>query len=154
MAAFKAANIGCCLEDFVRWHSPSDWIKEESRLSDRMASMNNLWRELWDLAEEKPACEQLPLFDCEQEAEKILHYLETLPLNELFYQLWPTALAIVKNVFKQSIDTLLACKTSWLHYFLASLDVEDDDKVIEGGEEEIKKKIIDRVHTLECRLTR
>jgi hypothetical protein len=153
MAAFKAANIGCCLEDFVRWHSPSDWIKEESRLSDRMASMNNLWRELWDLAEEKPACEQLPLFDCEQEAEKILHYLETLPLNELFYQLWPTALAIVKNVFKQSIDTLLACKTSWLHYFLASLDVEDDDKVIEGGEEEIKKKIIDRVHTLECRLS-
>ena len=25
MAAFKAANPGCCIEDFVRWHSPKDW---------------------------------------------------------------------------------------------------------------------------------
>eukprot|EP00965_Chrysotila_dentata_P097889 3236338-Pleurochrysis_carterae.AAC.1 len=24
--AFKAANPGCVLEDFVRWHSPRDWI--------------------------------------------------------------------------------------------------------------------------------
>lgn len=22
MAAFKAANPGCCMEDFIRWHSP------------------------------------------------------------------------------------------------------------------------------------
>ncbi|KAF5206327.1 Rab3 gtpase-activating protein catalytic subunit [Thalictrum thalictroides] len=25
MQAFKAANPGCILEDFVRWHSPPDW---------------------------------------------------------------------------------------------------------------------------------
>ncbi len=25
MSAFKAANPGACLEDFVRWHSPTDW---------------------------------------------------------------------------------------------------------------------------------
>lgn len=26
MEAFKAANPGCCLGDFVRWYSPRDWI--------------------------------------------------------------------------------------------------------------------------------
>jgi Rab3 GTPase-activating protein catalytic subunit len=29
MQAFKAANPGCCMEDFVRWHSPRDWITSE-----------------------------------------------------------------------------------------------------------------------------
>ncbi len=28
MSAFKAANPGCLLEDFVRWYSPADWIVE------------------------------------------------------------------------------------------------------------------------------
>eukprot|EP01087_Luapelamoeba_hula_P009791 TRINITY_DN2558_c0_g1_i3.p1 TRINITY_DN2558_c0_g1~~TRINITY_DN2558_c0_g1_i3.p1 ORF type:complete len:868 (+),score=111.28 TRINITY_DN2558_c0_g1_i3:310-2913(+) len=28
MQAFKAANPGCVMEDFVRWHSPSDWVQE------------------------------------------------------------------------------------------------------------------------------
>ena len=28
MAAFKAANPGCCFEDFVRWFSPTDWLVE------------------------------------------------------------------------------------------------------------------------------
>ncbi|KAL7176495.1 hypothetical protein ACSBR2_029931 [Camellia fascicularis] len=29
MQAFKAANPGCILEDFVRWHSPLDWTEIE-----------------------------------------------------------------------------------------------------------------------------
>ena len=29
MESFKAANPGCCLEDFVRWYSPRDYIEEE-----------------------------------------------------------------------------------------------------------------------------
>ncbi|XP_028409071.1 rab3 GTPase-activating protein catalytic subunit-like isoform X2 [Dendronephthya gigantea] len=29
MEAFKAANPGCLLEDFVRWYSPNDWIQGE-----------------------------------------------------------------------------------------------------------------------------
>jgi Rab3 GTPase-activating protein catalytic subunit len=29
MQAFKAANPGCLLEDFVRWYSPRDWIEGE-----------------------------------------------------------------------------------------------------------------------------
>ncbi|KAJ1930238.1 hypothetical protein IWQ60_000482 [Tieghemiomyces parasiticus] len=28
MQAFKAANPGCVLADFVRWHSPRDWVTE------------------------------------------------------------------------------------------------------------------------------
>lgn len=28
MCAFKAANPGACLADFVRWHSPRDWVVE------------------------------------------------------------------------------------------------------------------------------
>jgi len=50
MQAFKAANPGCVLEDFVRWHSPPDWSEDcaansttvgegssrRGRLSDRM----------------------------------------------------------------------------------------------------------------------
>ena len=29
MEAFKAANPGCTLGDFVRWYSPRDWLEEE-----------------------------------------------------------------------------------------------------------------------------
>ncbi|CAG2069452.1 unnamed protein product, partial [Timema podura] len=29
MESFKAANPGACLEDFIRWYSPRDWIEEE-----------------------------------------------------------------------------------------------------------------------------
>ncbi|XP_057980742.1 uncharacterized protein LOC131166311 isoform X2 [Malania oleifera] len=29
MQAFKAANPGCILEDFIRWHSPPDWTETE-----------------------------------------------------------------------------------------------------------------------------
>lgn len=28
MQAFKAANPGCVLEDFVKWHSPPDWSED------------------------------------------------------------------------------------------------------------------------------
>ncbi len=42
MAAFKAANSGGCLADFVRWHSPKDWLSDSpsglpGRLSPRMS---------------------------------------------------------------------------------------------------------------------
>ncbi|VDM81127.1 unnamed protein product [Strongylus vulgaris] len=43
MQAFKAANPKCCLEDFIRWHSPKDWIEEEECLSERMQLPDNTW---------------------------------------------------------------------------------------------------------------
>ena len=53
MQAFKAANPHAVLEDFVRWHSPRDWIVDENgdpnkgTLSPRMKEKGNLWQELW-----------------------------------------------------------------------------------------------------------
>ncbi|XP_058095129.1 uncharacterized protein LOC131240716 isoform X2 [Magnolia sinica] len=81
MQAFKAANPGCILEDFVRWHSPPDWTEAKSddetkdsfdggepssrkgQLSSRMQKEGNLWRELWETARPLPAVKQTPLFD-------------------------------------------------------------------------------------------
>ncbi|KAL7186574.1 hypothetical protein ACSBR2_028329 [Camellia fascicularis] len=81
MQAFKAANPGCILEDFVRWHSPPDWTEMEpsgeaevtsndgdllstkGQLSSRMQKEGNLWRELWETAKPVPAVKQAPLFD-------------------------------------------------------------------------------------------
>ncbi|CAJ2633063.1 unnamed protein product [Trifolium pratense] len=34
MQAFKAANPGCILENFVRWPSPPDWIDNEASIED------------------------------------------------------------------------------------------------------------------------
>ncbi|KAL0750219.1 hypothetical protein Bca101_032222 [Brassica carinata] len=34
MQAFKAANPGCILEDFVRWHSPPDWTGNDTSSGD------------------------------------------------------------------------------------------------------------------------
>lgn len=34
MQAFKAANPGCCMADFIRWHSPKDWISWEKLSSE------------------------------------------------------------------------------------------------------------------------
>ena len=77
---FQAANPGCILADFVRWHSPRDWItepEEESgtavgcvggRLSERMTQPGNIWESLWKKAPAQPVCKQRALFDCAKEA--------------------------------------------------------------------------------------
>ena len=57
MMAFKAANHGSTFEDFVRWHSPSDWSSEDG-LSGRMTLPGNIWVELWEGAQPVPASRQ------------------------------------------------------------------------------------------------
>lgn len=47
MEAFKAANPGCVIGDFVRWHSPKDWDEGHGRMSTRMQDAGNFWQELW-----------------------------------------------------------------------------------------------------------
>ncbi|ETE60790.1 Rab3 GTPase-activating protein catalytic subunit, partial [Ophiophagus hannah] len=82
----QAANPGCCLEDFVRWYSPRDYIEEETvdekggvvikgELSARMKIPSNMWVEAWETAKPVPARRQRRLFDDTREAEKVLHYL-------------------------------------------------------------------------------
>ncbi|CAH1429669.1 unnamed protein product [Lactuca virosa] len=102
MQAFKAANPGCILEDFVRWHSPPDWEpagdverKEDDsdsssrgHLSMRMQKEGNLWREIWGTAKPVPAVKQSPLYDEDLSVEGILHGLEDLSPSDLFEQLY------------------------------------------------------------------
>eukprot|EP00842_Homolaphlyctis_polyrhiza_P003686 jgi/Hompol1/4318/HPOL_001572-RA len=79
MEAFKAANPYAMLQDFVRWHSPRDWIETadgKARMSDRMMDPGNLWRECWDNANRVPADQQKPLFDHEKETAKVINFLE------------------------------------------------------------------------------
>ena len=52
MQAFKAANPGCTLVDFVRWLSPADIISLEGggySLSARMLEPGNIWLLLWEV---------------------------------------------------------------------------------------------------------
>ncbi|KAK1260676.1 hypothetical protein QJS04_geneDACA023445 [Acorus gramineus] len=105
MQAFKAANPGCILEDFIRWHSPPDWREMESdidtsatfdgnsssrrgQLSERMQKEGNLWRELWETAKPLPAVKQTPLYDEDLAVEGILNALEDIMPSELFEQLF------------------------------------------------------------------
>ncbi|XP_049413218.1 uncharacterized protein LOC125876147 isoform X2 [Solanum stenotomum] len=106
MQAFKAANPGCILEDFVRWHSPPDWMECDThdginetldandslsgrgQLSTRMQKEGNLWRELWETSKPVPAVRQTPLFDEDLAVESILDNLEDISPHELFKQLF------------------------------------------------------------------
>ncbi|XP_038987771.1 rab3 GTPase-activating protein catalytic subunit-like isoform X2 [Phoenix dactylifera] len=109
MQAFKAANPGCILEDFIRWHSPPDWMEmvsddqandsvdgegssRQGRLSERMQKEGNLWRELWETAKALPAVKQTPLFDEDLAVESILTTLEDIPPSELYEQLYISVL--------------------------------------------------------------
>lgn len=100
MESFKAANPGCCLEDFVRWYSPRDYVEEEviddqgnrvikGELSARMKIPSNMWVEAWDTAKPVPARRQRRLFDDTREAEKVLHYLAVQKPADLTRHLLP-----------------------------------------------------------------
>ncbi|XP_031377773.1 rab3 GTPase-activating protein catalytic subunit-like isoform X2 [Punica granatum] len=111
MQAFKAANPGCILEDFVRWHSPPDWTEADESiegddffdgtdassrglLSKRMQKEGNLWLHLWKTAKPIPAVKQAPLFDEDLAVEGTLDILEYIPPFELFKQLFVSLLGV------------------------------------------------------------
>ncbi|CAL5190651.1 unnamed protein product [Lathyrus oleraceus] len=112
MQAFKAANPGCILEDFVRWHSPPDWTDNEASIEDsdvfdsgeslsirgqlsrRMQKEGNLWRELWLTSKPVPAVKQAPLFDEDLAVEGILNAFEDIHPLELFGQLFVSLLGL------------------------------------------------------------
>ncbi|KAI9115710.1 hypothetical protein K1719_013379 [Acacia pycnantha] len=126
MQAFKAANPGCIMEDFVRWYSPPDWNEREpsteaqesldgsdslsyrGSLSLRMQKEGNLWRELWEAAKPVPAAKQAPLFDEALAVEGILNALEDIRPSELFEQLFISLLglgfAIAEPVLSRNSD--------------------------------------------------
>ena len=119
MEAFKAANPGCQFEDFIRWHSPRDWIQQSSSdsndetsdtfgLSRRMRE-SNTWNDLWELARPCPVRRQKRLFNYTKEAEEILQYFETISLENLVHYLSPI-------VCKSIILQLLQYRKEILHF--------------------------------------
>lgn len=123
MQAFKATNPGCILEDFVRWHSPPDWMETESslgaketldggdllsargQLSSRMQKEGNLWRELWETSKPIPAAKQSPLFDEDLAVEGILNFLEDIPPSALFEQLFISLLGSRLVIAEATLST-------------------------------------------------
>ncbi|XP_034678851.1 uncharacterized protein LOC117909054 isoform X3 [Vitis riparia] len=123
MQAFKAANPGSILEDFVRWHSPPDWTDTEpsdeckdtfdggdslsarGQLSSRMRKEGNLWCELWKTAKPLPAVKQAPLFDEDLAVEGILHFLDDIPPSDLFKQLFVSLLGLGFVIAEATLST-------------------------------------------------
>jgi Rab3 GTPase-activating protein catalytic subunit len=120
MSAFKAANPGCCLDDFLRWYTPRDWQQQQqgeaqpssqqqdaelcdeppaagtgsvSNKSNSVINTNNSWQQLWGVAPAQPAAAQRPLLNPHKEGEQVLHYLETISPGGLFGQLLAAAVA-------------------------------------------------------------
>ncbi|XP_056611147.1 rab3 GTPase-activating protein catalytic subunit isoform X2 [Triplophysa dalaica] len=119
MESFKAANPGCCLQDFVRWYSPRDYVEEEvtdeagqtvvrGDLSARMKIPGNMWAEAWDTAKATPARRQKRLFDDTKEAEKVLHYLAVQKPSDLMRHLLPCVLhaSILKIKDEESTEDI------------------------------------------------
>ncbi|KAF2348475.1 Rab3 GTPase-activating protein catalytic subunit, partial [Trinorchestia longiramus] len=124
MEAFKAANPGCILADFVRWYSPRDWIPvaaevppqgveviDGHRLSDRMTIPGNLWEEVWRNALPVPARRQKRLFDDAREAETVLQWLAKVTPGALCRHLLPVLLhaACCRTADEPHLYTLPSC---------------------------------------------
>ncbi|CAN2390051.1 Rab3 GTPase-activating protein catalytic subunit [Pristimantis euphronides] len=125
MESFKAANPGCCLEDFVRWYSPRDYIEEDvldeagnkvtiGELSARMKIPNNMWVEAWETARPTPARRQRRLFDDTKEAEKVLHYLAIQKPADLTRHLLPCIIhaALLKVKDEGVLEDITSVKSS------------------------------------------
>ena len=137
MEAFKAANPGCQFEDFIRWHSPRDWIQQQSSfesnkvddmpetfgLSRRMRE-SNTWNELWQSARACPVRRQKRLFNYTKEAEEILQYFETISLKTLVDFLSPI-------VFKSLIVQLLRYRREILDFIRSNNNTGGDDSNID-----------------------
>lgn len=127
MQAFKAANPGCYLEDFVRWYSPVDWIDADTidldgkivkkgRLSARMQIPGNTWQEVWHNAKPLAARKQKRLFDETKEAEKVMHFLANICPYDVVLHLIPmlvhlgiATIILAKKPKIKELVTMLEC---------------------------------------------
>uniref|UniRef100_A0ACD5U7C7 Uncharacterized protein n=1 Tax=Avena sativa TaxID=4498 RepID=A0ACD5U7C7_AVESA len=151
MQAFKAANPGCVLEDFIRWHSPPDWSEDcaasngavgegssrRGRLSDRMQTKEgNLWKELWEAAKPIPAVEQTPIYDEDLAVESIFDALEVIEPVKLFQQL----LAVILAVCFLAAESLVPANSS-----LSKLFYDCKDYVIGIYQDDMSKEKLDEI---------
>ncbi|KAJ7345818.1 hypothetical protein JRQ81_001768 [Phrynocephalus forsythii] len=163
MESFKAANPGCCLEDFVRWYSPRDYIEEEvidekgdvvikGELSARMKIPSNMWVEAWETAKPIPARRQRRLFDDTREAEKVLHYLALQKPADLARHLLPCVIhaAVLKVKEEESLEDISSVKKIIKHI------ITNSSKVIRFLNPEDKKleEIIGQIMSVEATIAR
>ncbi|OUC41162.1 hypothetical protein D917_03595 [Trichinella nativa] len=100
MQAFKAANLNCCFEDFVRWCSPKDIEfngKEcASAYSYNLFLMSNKegWYLVWTNAVPLPISQQGNILDFNKTAKKILDYFVEVTWNELYELILPYGLMV------------------------------------------------------------
>jgi len=115
MEAFKAANPDAHLEDFVKWHSPNDWIVRDENgakagfLSARMTDPDNLWQTTWTSAQPVAAAKQKQLFNYEAEAMKVLHYIENVSVADLLQQIMPTMYLMAVETFMVQRNLFSEC---------------------------------------------
>ncbi|CEF63775.1 Rab3 GTPase-activating protein catalytic subunit [Strongyloides ratti] len=103
MSAFKAANPKCCFKDFIRWHSPNDWIlnneNKKYELSIRMSGNDNIWKKTWDKSKPISIYKQKKHFDESEEWKKTIDKLKNLTFGEMIQYTLP-------NIFKSIIQIL------------------------------------------------
>uniref|UniRef100_A0A0D9WZC6 Rab3GAP catalytic subunit conserved domain-containing protein n=2 Tax=Leersia perrieri TaxID=77586 RepID=A0A0D9WZC6_9ORYZ len=164
MQAFKAANPGCVLEDFIRWHSPPDWSEDcatssaeagegssrRGRLSERMQTKEgNLWKELWEAAKPIPAVEQAPIYDEDLAVESIFDALEVIEPSKLFEQL----LTVILSVCFVAAELVLPAGSN-----LSKLFYECKDYIISIYQDDMSKEKLDEIcqvyETMEAVVTR
>ncbi|ONM57625.1 hypothetical protein ZEAMMB73_Zm00001d021600 [Zea mays] len=148
----QAANPGCVLEDFVRWHSPPDWSEDcaansttvgegssrRGRLSDRMQTKEgNLWKELWEAAKPIPAVEQTPIYDEDLAVESIFDALEVIEPSKLFEQL----LGVILSVCFVAAESVLAADSN-----LSKLFYDCKDYIIGVYHNDMSKDELDEMY--------
>ncbi|CAD6188726.1 unnamed protein product [Caenorhabditis auriculariae] len=98
MSAFKAANPGAQLADFLRWHSNKDYDEETKTMSERMSTPGNSWIRCWESANPIPVVSQARLFNETKLAEEILTNFESIPMEKVCDLLRPVFFA---NAFRE-----------------------------------------------------
>uniref|UniRef100_A0A0E0LL67 Rab3GAP catalytic subunit conserved domain-containing protein n=1 Tax=Oryza punctata TaxID=4537 RepID=A0A0E0LL67_ORYPU len=147
----QAANPGCVLEDFIRWHSPPDWSEDcaassvevgegssrRGRLSERMQTKEgNLWKELWGAAKSIPAVEQAPIYDEDLAVESIFDALEVIEPSKLFEQL----LAVILSVCFVAAELVLPAGSN-----LSKLFYDCKDYIISIYQDDMSKEKLDEI---------
>jgi hypothetical protein len=115
MSAFKAANPRANFVDFVRWHSPRDFV--EGELSERMSKPGNTWETSFKEAQPIAACDQKLLFDPITEGERVLHLLETAKFDTILRYLCALGANGAFYIYAKSCIDNLRCAES-IHPFL------------------------------------
>lgn len=84
------------------------------QLSVRMTTEGNTWQKVWQKAQPVPVARQRRLFDDTNEALKVLHYLETRNMSEIYALSVLPALhtAILKVIVSRKKLQINLCRTS------------------------------------------